>query len=138
MCRASAEDGLLYSAPMPARRPWLAALLSLLCVQGLGQLYNGQAPKAVVVYLGMIPAFYALLWSTSWLPLRPLNVVLPLVGLALLPLAAAVEAWLAARRLRDTPRPWYSRWYALVPIVLLHAFVAAPAIAEFIRSGRAR
>jgi hypothetical protein len=44
------------------RRPWSAALLSLLGSPGLGQLYNGTSVKAAAFLLGLPPAAFLLLW----------------------------------------------------------------------------
>lgn len=67
-----------------ALRPWLAATLSLVC--GLGQLYNGQVAKGVML---MILAAAAVLSFRS--PMR--QVLIPLLWLY-----AIVDAYLVARR----------------------------------------
>jgi len=67
-------------------RPWLAAVLSLIC--GLGQLYNGQVVKGIVLLV--LGALAILGWP--WL-----------VGKIALPLLwgfAIVDAFLVARRMR--------------------------------------
>jgi signal peptidase I len=116
------------------RRPWLAALLSLLGSSGLGQLYNGTALKAAVFLLGLPPAAFLLLWLMTRLPVPPLNIVLPLLAVLGLQVWVCVDAARDARRLHDLPRPWYSRWFALVPVWALNAFVLAPAWTGFLFS----
>jgi TM2 domain-containing membrane protein YozV len=54
---STAEERHTSPAPHSALRPWLAATLSLIC--GLGQLYNGQIVKGVVLLIGGIAAVAA-------------------------------------------------------------------------------
>jgi TM2 domain-containing membrane protein YozV len=71
--------------PAPRRRrPWLAAALSLLC--GLGQLYNGQTRKGLVLIMLGTAALMSLQWPIG-------HVLLPLVWLY-----AIVDAYLVARQ----------------------------------------
>lgn len=104
-----------------ARRPWLAALLSLLGTPGLGQLYNGRGWKALAFALGPSVAAVVLIVPTLRGPTRPLH----FLGLLLLLLAAwvlgGVDAFLDARRWADVPRRWYSRWWALAGAYLVAA-----------------
>jgi TM2 domain-containing membrane protein YozV len=66
------------------RRPWFAAALSLLC--GLGQLYNGQRTKGLVLLaLGVVA-----LMSWQFLPAK---ILAPIVWIY-----AMVDAYLVARR----------------------------------------
>lgn len=69
-----------------ALRPWLAAVLSLVC--GLGQLYNGQAVKGMVLIILGTAALFSFRLA---------------VGKILLPLLwsyAIIDAYIVARRLR--------------------------------------
>ena len=70
-------------------RPWLAALLSVIC--GLGQLYNGQMLKGVVLLLCGIVAV------VTW-RFVPVKVLAPFLWLY-----AMLDAYLVAQR--TTPRP---------------------------------
>ena len=65
-------------------RPWLAALLSVIC--GLGQLYNGQIIKGMVLLLGGIAAV------VTW-QFLPVKVLAPFLWLY-----AILDAYLVARR----------------------------------------
>jgi len=69
-------------------RPWLAALLSVIC--GLGQLYNGQIVKGMVLLLGGLAAVVT--WQ-YW----PTRVLAPCLWLY-----AVSDAYLVAQR--TTPR----------------------------------
>jgi signal peptidase I len=115
--------------PSP-RRPWLAALLSLLGVSGLGQLYNGTPRKAVAFMLGIPAAAILLIWTMTWAPGPPLNIVLPVFALLGLQAWCAVDAARDARRLRDQPRPWHSRWYSCVAVWAFGVFLLTPAWIE--------
>ena len=113
----------------PPRRPWLAALLSL-ASPGLGQLYNGRAAKALLFFAGVPLAHLGLIESSLFLPRPPLNILLPLLAAVLVQVAAAFDAHRDARGLRDAPRPWYGRWYALVPAWLIASVVFVPLLAR--------
>jgi len=69
-------------------RPWLAALLSVIC--GLGQLYNGQIVK------GMVLLLCGLATVVTW-PFLPTKVLAPFLWLY-----AMSDAYLVAQR--TTPR----------------------------------
>ena len=70
--------------PTRIRRPWLAAALSLLC--GLGQLYNGQVVK------GMVLIVLGTAVLVSW-QLLVSQIIAPLLWLY-----AIIDAYLVARR----------------------------------------
>lgn len=107
------------------RRPWLAALLSFVCV-GLGQLYNGEWRRALGFCLAFVLAdgFIALTFGVAT---PSLLTVVWLLALALagigLRIVAAVDAFRRARRigaagLRRFQRGWVYAT-ALVVIALL-------------------
>jgi len=110
----------------PRRRPWLAVVLNILASPGLGHLYNGQAMKAVAWLIGLPFAVSLLLWMAATLPVPLLNLALPLTLLIAIYAWAALDAGRTARRLSDAPRPWHSRWYTLVLVWALNAFVVVP------------
>lgn len=94
-----------------SRKPWQAALLSLL-QPGLGQIYNGQAKKGLLC-LGLswvtILVSLAILYE---LPLPPFNIALPLVLLLALMLSLLVDAMRTAQRQSDRFQlRWYNQWY---------------------------
>jgi signal peptidase I len=108
------RSGAPAAAPPPAaaapRRWWLAALLSLV-VCGLGQVYNGQLRKGVLLYLLQWPL--ALLASRTMVSPVPFSLALSLLLLVLLlRLFAIGDAIVVAKRL---PLPFrlhlYNRWY---------------------------
>jgi signal peptidase I len=116
---APAEPSLIRSR----RRPWLAALLSLLWL-GVGQLYNGEARKAVALYavwLALVSTAVLLTILTMPTPVT-VAVVLLFGALAVGPfLYGAVDAFCRARRRGTIVSKRYQRvWiYALAIVVSL-------------------
>jgi signal peptidase I len=92
------------TTPKP-RRPWLAALLSLL-TGWLGQLYNGQPRRAMVAFsVGLV--FSVIL---TFAPPRTFSAMAALFAVALVwRLAVAVDACLQARRLKSIRLARYNR-----------------------------
>jgi len=90
------------------RSPWVSALLSFPCA-GLGQVYNGQLAKGIAFWLLSLVLSVGLL--TTGLPRHFLG----LLGLHVISLvwglATAVEASLAAIRLKEISLRNYNRWY---------------------------
>ncbi len=103
------------------RRPIVAALLSLVVV-GLGQLYNGQLRRAVVLFcISVLFTVAAFVFSDLMFSAR--GVVVVYVGLLVavgFQIFAVVDAFRAARRMGGIALRRYNRWYVYVPI----AFVA--------------
>src|SRR5260370_28096553 len=99
------------------RRPWLAALMSLLWL-GVGQLYNGEARKALAFFAVWAALLCAVVVLTIAATPGPVTIVV-LYFLAALVVAlaiyAAVDAFRQARRLRAVVLKRYHRaWlYAL-------------------------
>src|SRR5438132_300086 len=113
---------------MPAvrRKSWLAGLLSLF-VPGLGQVYNGQALKGVLLYclygIVVLACGVILLELSS----APLNIVFPLGVILAGYLYILVDAVKTARSQRETFQPkFYNRWYVYLAIIVLFAFVIQP------------
>jgi signal peptidase I len=92
------------------RRPWLAALLSLVEI-GLGDAYNGQAAKGVrLVAIGWLCLFvgavgFATTTAFARSRLMGLWILFMFVPTLLLRLWGIVRAWRDARRLGESPEP---------------------------------
>lgn len=109
---------------MHQRRPWLAVVLSLF-QPGVGHLYAGSPKRAATAFGGMM------------LLIALIRVFL--LGSFVLLVAAlvlAIFAWLAiardaARCARDAETVdlrWFQRWYVYPTVILVIAFVVAPAL----------
>jgi signal peptidase I len=110
--------------PRP-RSPWIAALLSAVVWPGLGQLYNGRVARCLAIVIGFPVAVAAVLVlamrAGATLPLVAAAVAVIVSGWA----AAVADAYRDARR-RAAPRPWYTRWFAVLAASLLNALVLSP------------
>jgi signal peptidase I len=106
------------------RRPWLAALLSLI-TPGLGQLYCRRPKRAAAWFLTSFvlgTTFYILLSQAILAPTLPVQWAFYL-GLGAYEAAMLADAWLLARRVGSITLAWYTRWYIYVLI-----FVALQAL----------
>lgn len=117
------------------RKPWLAGLLSGL-QPGLGQLYNGQPTKAIVLalfpYLVVGPILAVLLLYAPLHP--PYNFVLPLLLLVAVLLAIVRDASRVARQRENRYElKRYNKWYIYLFFALFVGFVIQPIGVNIIR-----
>lgn len=120
--------------PVGRRKPWLAGFLSLF-VPGLGQVYNGQALKGVLLYCLYGMVVLASMMILLKLSLAPFNIAVPLGVILAGYLYILVDAVKTARSKRDTFQPkFYNKWYVYLAIVVLAAFVIQPAVGSTIRN----
>jgi signal peptidase I len=113
------------TAPLTPRRPWLAALLSVL-QPGLGHLYAGRPQRALGAWVSTFLAGSTTVFVAAQLP--P-TLILPLPILAGL-LLVVVIAWDAVRCARQAgpafvPRR-YNRWYVYGGVLVGAALVLQP------------
>ena len=120
---------------IPRKRSRGAAMLLSLGLPGLGELYAGK-PRAAGITFAIFCALTAISIGSVFAPL-------PGVVVVLLPLTAAVAAWVitlvrAARAARQASEPYslraYNRWYWYLLGVLIGVFVLRPATVRLIRS----
>ena len=105
------------------RRPWLAALLTLLW-PGLGQLYCGKALRAAA--LNVVSLIILMLGILTFLSLdsRPINWLLPVMVLLLWWLWMIVDAARTARLLRHGfARRAFNRWYIYLLVTIAGEFI---------------
>jgi signal peptidase I len=127
------------TTPQP-RRPWVALLMSL-ALPGWGQLYNGQANRAIWAFLGfallLLPGTAMLALVVPPAGMAP-AMLLGVLGSLAYWLAAAADAWRGARRLPGhVPRPWQtSGMYTLVFVSC--ALVVLPALVVWMRANLAQ
>jgi signal peptidase I len=123
----SMSEGRVYR-----RKPWQAGVLSLF-VPGLGQVYNGQARKGVLLFCLYGLGALAGLGMMLELSFAPWNIALPVGVLLAGYLAILVDAVTMARRQHDLlPRKFYNT----VPFALLSlsAFLLWPSVYDTIRT----
>ena len=119
------------------RRPWLAALLSLI-VMGLGHVYNGELGRGARLVVWQLTAVVigVMAWSvaTAVVHSGP-PIVFLLIGFGASPLlytAGVIGAWRAARVLGDAPTP--RRSWAACGLYALVATGAALLLTFLVRS----
>ena len=117
------------------RKPWLAGLLSGI-QPGLGQLYNGQPRKAILLalfpFLVIAPTVGSLM---IYAPLHPpYNVALPLLLAVALLVAIVRDATSVARQQGSRYElKAYNRWYLYISFALFFYFVIHPIGVHLIR-----
>ena len=103
------------------RKPWLAALLNLICA-GTGQIYNGEIQKGIFVYslwwaISLSIAYFRLFHS-----FKGLIVALALLGFFLI--AITVEAFISASRKKDYHLKAYNKVFIYFLPYLLSVLVS--------------
>jgi signal peptidase I len=114
------------------RRPWIAALLSLL-IGTLGQIYAGRLRRSLCLWLLGGCLFSVLAVCTITLPIGRFGLALLALCVLVIPAYFVADAFLLARRNRFAPLKRYQRWWFYV--LFFFVFVLAnSAVAHFIRS----
>lgn len=108
------------------RGPIKAGILSFVA-PGLGQLYNGQWEKAVVLYVFGVLA--SAVFLNSHLPSSFVGLVTSLAILLAVSLLIVVDAVIGARSIRSIALRPYNRWYYYGSIILMHLIVVGPFVA---------
>lgn len=120
------------------RRPWIAALLSLLLGEGLGHLYAGRARRGLVLTAALFTSLGAALLASMVAP-TPASRVLLLATAFVVKLGIAWDAAIvatAANRGGWVPRR-YNRWYVYVGYAAA-LMVLTPAVQDWLREHVAR
>lgn len=105
------------------RKPWLAALATF-GAPGLGQLYNGQTRRSIIIYLLALAAF--LIISLTPLGFSPLGILILVIVDVLIMIAVIVDAWIHAQKLRMYELRKYNRGYVYAGIAALHLLLVLP------------
>ncbi len=109
------------------RRPWLAALMSLLGGP-VGQIYAGRFRRSLVLWIagGVLLPIFAI--AAVSLPTGRMGLTLILLSAIGFPILLAVDAFLVAKRRRDVPLARYQRWWvyllAIIAFCIGNTFVA--------------
>ena len=110
------------------RKPWVAAILSVLVVPGLGHLYAGFHRRAVLLFLLFPPAGVAVLMLIILIRVPLVNVAIAMALFLALYVLVAYAAANDTRKMTATARVhWFSRWYSLLAAVVLVSAVIRPA-----------
>jgi signal peptidase I len=128
------ETGVLQSEGRPAqrRKGWVAVALSLALV-GLGQMYNGQLRKGVVLFL-LAYAAPCLLFLISGRSLRPAFFALLIALCVTIQIAAAIDAWRHARSIGSHFRPArYHRFSVYLFTYLLFGLLLSGALSNYVK-----
>jgi signal peptidase I len=106
------------------RKPWLAALLSVL-QPGLGQLYNGQVAKGLLWFFALLITLYICLGLMFYAPLHPpYNVTLPILLLMSVYVAIIRDAVRVAKQQgKSYALKPFNKWYVYLAVLLFSAFV---------------
>jgi signal peptidase I len=107
------------------RSPIVAGVLSLL-VPGLGQAYNRQMGKGIILYFARLVPFF--LATITGLIFTFYGFLTALIVTVALPLFIAGDAFLTARRIKRTRRSPYDKWYVYGAVVILSLFVVDPGV----------
>jgi len=102
------------------RHPAAAALLSL-CMMGLGQLYNGQPRRAVVLLLALVFLPYVVVYATTDYLLSIQGIMAFFLGAAIMVgigVYGIIDAFVGARRAGKFALRRYNRWYVYLSVFL--------------------
>ncbi len=115
------------------RRPWLAALLSMLAGGPLGQVYSGSLLRAVVLWLIGALLLPLLAYGSILLPLGRASYWVLWVPMLAFPIYVICDAFVLARRNRDAPLKAYQRWW-VYPLIVALMWITNAAFRDAIRT----
>ncbi len=105
------------------RNPWLALLLSLL-IPGLGQIYNTQLIKGLIILAISQAVTWYLLSGEMLLQFSGLAVTA--LTLLTVELAAMIDAWIQARRIGETNLQAYNRSWVYGLVIAAELLISLP------------
>ena len=127
------SDHASEAYPGSRRKPWQAALLSLL-LPSLGHIYNGEAKKGILYHCLLWVIVLAFLVMGMELSLPPFNLAIPILIVSVLYLYIAFDAIRMARWQENTFRKKsYNRWYFYLIAWVISVFVAQPILNQVMR-----
>ncbi|MDP6468750.1 MAG: signal peptidase I [Pirellulaceae bacterium] len=115
---AYCSETSVESTIVKPRRPWLAALMSLLGGP-LGQIYAGRLRRSLVLWGVGAVLLPILAFATISLPIGCTGFAVLLLCMLGFPIYLTIDAYMVAKHRRDVPLRRYQRWW-----VYLLAFVA--------------
>ena len=105
------------------RRPWIAFLLSFL-TPGLGQIYNGQMKKAIILWV--VSFFFGIFFLFTGLFYKFYGMIFCFAVLIGIFLFAMLEAFYSARKLKQIDLKPYNKWYFYIVIIIINSLVMQP------------
>jgi signal peptidase I len=108
------ESSVTETPRLRPRRPWLAAVLSLLGGGPLGQVYVGRMRRSIFLWLAGTAVLLILAMGATGLRIERLGLIVLSLCLLAIPIYFAVDAFLLARRERFSLPKRYQRWWCYV------------------------
>jgi signal peptidase I len=118
-----------------SRKPVIALLLSF-ATPGLGQMYNGQLKRGIILYLGgfLLAAIFLLTGLFS----KFYGMILCLAILLGFLLFVWLDAFIGAVKSKKITLKPYNKWYLYLIIILISSFVIRPLVSSSIRNNIVR
>ena len=110
---------------MIKRKPFFAFLFSLL-TPGLGQLYNGEPYKAIIIYLSGLLIAAVIISGDFFSSFKGMLISIGVLILFLI--AISVEAIYSAIKIKAIDQKKYNRWYIYFCIIMISTFLVSPSI----------
>jgi signal peptidase I len=120
----------------PKRRKPVVALLLSFATPGLGQMYNGQLKRGIILYLGGLLLATILLFTGLFFKFH--GMVLCLAILLVFLLFVWVDGFIGAVKSKEITLKPYNKWYLYLIVFLISAFVIQPLVSSAIRNNIAR
>ena len=108
------------------RSPWVAVLLSG-ALPGLGHVYLGEPRRGLTLFAALGGVSVVAILTLLYLPVAPLNVLLPLGMVVTVWLYVLADAFRRGRRIEAYAPRRYNRWWVYLGAFLFVGFVAQPA-----------
>ena len=119
-CKYYLADVDLYK---PKRRPILAFLLSF-ALSGLGQAYNGQLRKGIILFLSILIIDIILSIIGLWYTFT--GMIIGLIIIAVCKIIISVEASYSASKLKGIFLKPYNKWYIYIVFIIIANLIAFP------------
>jgi len=118
-----------------SRRPAIALLLSFI-TPGLGQIYNGQLKRGIILYLGF--ALLAPILFLTGLSFDFYGMVLSLAIILAFWIYVGLDAFVGAVKSKAILLKPYNKWYLYLAALLVCTFVIQPYVSSSIKNNIAR
>ena len=120
----------------PRRRKPLVALLLSFVTPGLGQMFNGQLKRGIILYLGGLLLVTIFLFTGLFFKFY--GMVLCLAILLAFLLFVWLDAFIGAVKSKEITLKPYNKWYLYLIVFLISSFVIQPLVSSSIKNNIAR